>query len=611
MSDADDVHKLVKERMEKADKIRAAGMDPYANDFRPELDCDDFKSTYGSGSAEELEKLQTVVTLAGRIIAIRESGKAWFMNIRDASGDIQIYVKKDRVGEKTFDSLKLCDIGDVVGIAGTPMRTKTGELTVGVDGFRVLTKSLRDPGFGKKYVNEEGVAVDTKLSDVEQRYRNRYADLVVNPDVRRVFRTRAKIVRGIQSYLDKRGFLEVETPILQDLAGGAAAKPFHTHHNELNQDMYLRIATELHLKRLVVGGLERVYEIGRNFRNEGVSTKHNPEFTSMEVYQSYATYTDMMDLTEDVISDLVVEIHDRRQKIPFGERIVDFARPWRRAPIALLVAEHLGIKEDLIQIDSVAKALSITVGHTATPDEPLHVVLRELSDDEAAKLIPGMNSGGTVVERARAALKSMGQTFWPALGEALDRAWASEDALAQLPDPDVTVKGMRAIKPTELDDDTGELTTITRRTDEKRARRRRLALALLYSVFDHEVEKTLTNPTFITDFSVSVSPLARKRDSDPAVVDRFELIIAGMELANAFSELNDPVDQRQRFMDQLREKERGDVEAHGLDEDYLRALEIGMPPTAGLGIGIDRLVMVLTNQQSIRDVILFPQMRRL
>ncbi len=625
--DETDIHRLVKQRMEKAAKIREGGLDPYANDFRPEISCDEFRAEYGSHTAEDLEKVSTVCTLAGRVMWRRSQGKVTFLGLRDASGDLQVFVKLNRVGERTYEQLKLLDIGDFLGVAGTPMKTKTGELSVAADGLRVLTKSLYpipSQHFG--------------LADVEQRYRQRYVDLIVNPDVRRVFRTRARIVRGIQSYLDRRGFLEVDTPILQDIAGGAAAKPFHTHHNALGQDLYMRIATELHLKRLVVGGLERVYEIGRNFRNEGVSTRHNPEFTSIEVYQAYATYTDMMDLTEDLVSDLVVEIHDRRQRIPFGDRTVDFQRPWRRAPIAALVGEHLGLAEDLTGIDSVQKALSIAVGHTATPDEPLHIVLRELSDDEAQALIPGMQpaspftdgpegaggpggpggpggsggSGASIAERAKAAREGGGDAFYKNLGAALDKAWASLPELADVKTSgEDTIKGVRAVRSSDFDDDTGEIHVRPRRLDTARARRRRLALSLLYAVFDHEVERTLTNPTFITDFSVSVSPLARKRDGDPAVVDRFELIVAGMELANAFSELNDPQDQRQRFLEQLRDRERGDEEAHDLDDDFVHALEVGMPPTAGLGIGIDRLVMVLTNQQSIRDVILFPQMRRL
>jgi lysyl-tRNA synthetase class II len=419
--------------------------------------------------------------------------------------------------------------------------------------------------------------------------------------------------------------------MLGDLAGGAVARPFVTHHNALGQDLYLRIATELHLKRLVVGGLERVYEIGRNFRNEGVSTRHNPEFTSIEVYQAYANYADMMDLTEECISDLVDTIHDRT-KIPFADKEVDFARPWRRAPIAQLVAEHLGIKQDITGIASVEQALAIVENHCVTPDTPLHVCLREMTDADAEHVVPGLEKGtAPLVERAKAAFKNAKDkhAFYTALGKAMDQLWASPPSAEPGHDSDeITLKGRPAhslgvevtnpgvtvptapAKGGDLEDDTGEIPVGRRTHDAKRACRRACSLSLLYAVFDHEVERTLINPTFITDFSVSVSPLARRRDSDPALVDRFELIIAGMELANAFSELNDPIDQRGRFEDQLRDRERGDNEAHEMDEDYLRALEVGLPPTAGLGIGIDRLVMVLTNQQSIRDVILFPQMRR-
>ncbi|MCC7070687.1 MAG: lysine--tRNA ligase [Deltaproteobacteria bacterium] len=595
---AEDVHRLVKQRMEKAGRIREAGLNPYANDFRPEISCQDFAARYRDADAEQLAKVTTVHTVAGRVMTMRQMGKASFLTLRDTTGDLQIFLKKDRLGEVPYEHLKVVDLGDIVGVAGTPMRTKTGELTLVVDGFRVLTKSLRP--LPDKFHG---------LHDVEQRYRQRYVDLIVNPDVRRVFRMRARIVRGVQHFLDARGFLEVETPILQDLAGGAAARPFVTHHNTLAQDLYLRIAVELYLKRLVVGGIERVYEIGRNFRNEGVSTRHNPEFTMMEVYQAYATYADMMDLTEELVCELVDNMHGR-QVLPFGEREVDFTRPWRRVPIATLVGEHLKAEGDIAAIDSVERALALCVGHTATPDEPLHVCLRALADDEAERLIPGLAPGADpIVTRAKAALAAGGASFWGALGRALDAAWRS-DGTSYPADDAAAKQTTRITRTSDFDDDTGEIARVPRPADPMRARRRDLALALLYSVFDHEVERTLTNPTFITDFPVAVSPLARKRDDDPAVTDRFELIVAGMECANAFSELNDPVDQRDRFLAQLRERERGDAEAHEMDEDYVRALEVGMPPTAGLGIGIDRLVMILTNQQSIRDVILFPQLRR-
>ncbi len=496
---------------------------------------------------------------------------------------------------------RVTDLGDIVGVAGSPMRTKTGELSLAADGFRVLTKALRP--LPDKFHG---------LADVEQRYRQRYVDLIVSPDVRDTFRARSRIIRGIQHILDERGFIEVETPMLQDEAGGAAARPFVTHHNVLDADLFLRIATELHLKRLVVGGLERVYEIGRQFRNEGVSTRHNPEFTTIEVYQAYATYLDMMDLTEDVIVGLAEQLHGSTS-LPFAEHQLDLSRPWRRVPIARLVQEHLGIDEDLTGIDSVERALSIAVGHTAHPDEPLIVCLKGLSDEDAHDVVPGLKAGPEpLVQRAKAALAAGGVGFYAALGKNIDAAFASTTVAPAAPieEPTAPPTAPSTGNNSALDEITGEMNLPMAAPDAMRARRRDMALSLLYSVFDHEVERTLINPTFITDFPLSVSPLARKRDGDPAVTDRFELIVAGMELANAFSELNDPIDQRARLEGQLRDKERGDDEASPLDEDFLRALETGMPPTGGLGIGIDRLVMVLTNKQSIRDVLLFPQMRK-
>ncbi len=598
---AEEPHHLIAVRVEKAEKLRAVGVDPYANDFRPEVSTADFHARYGSADAATLEKVATVHTVAGRIITMRQMGKASFLTIRDASAtDLQIYVKLDRVGETSYGALKLMDLGDIIGVAGTPMRTKAGELSLAADGLRVVTKSLRP--LPDKFHG---------LADVEARYRHRYIDLIVNPAVRQVFRDRSRIVRGIQKFLDERGFIEVETPVLQDTAGGAAAKPFITHHNTLDTDLYLRIATELHLKRLVVGGLERVYEMGRIFRNEGVSTRHNPEFTSIEVYQAYATYHDMMDLTESVICKLAEELRGSTS-LPWGERTINIQRPWRRVPIAQLVQEHLKVADDLVAIDSVERAMVLAQGHTATPDEPMHIALKELSDEEADQLIPGMpKEGGSVVARAKLAFKAGGADFLVRLGRAIDAAFASapSTSTAEAPAAEVTLPNPRPANPA-LDEDTGETTRPRAVADPMRARRRNIALTLLYAVFDSEIEKTLTNPTFITDFPVAVSPLARKRDDDPAVTDRFELIIGGMELANAFSELNDPIDQRARFAAQLRERARGDDEANELDEDFCRALEIGMPPTAGLGIGIDRLVMMLTNQTSIRDVVLFPQMRK-
>lgn len=596
---AEDTHRLVQVRIDKANKIREVGLDPYANDFRPEVTAADVHARYADVPTSELEKVSTVHILAGRVMTVRHMGKASFLTIRDASSkDLQIYVKLDRVGESAYQLLKLTDLGDIVGVAGSPMRTKTGELSIAADGFRVITKALRP--LPDKFHG---------LADVEQRYRQRYVDLIVSPDVRETFRQRSRIIRGVQRHLDERGFIEVETPVLQDEAGGASARPFVTHHNALGQDLFLRIATELHLKRLVVGGLERVYEIGRQFRNEGVSARHNPEFTSIEVYQAYATYLDMMELTEELIAGLAEQVVGSTS-VPYGEQQVDFSRPWRRTPIARLVQEHLGLADDLTGIDSVERALEIAVGHTATADEPLHTCLKGLSDDEAEELIPGIKKGPEpLVQRAKAALAAGGPGFWNALGAQIDAAFASSTSMPSMTTEEPTAPPTPAAGD-DFDEKTGEMSVALTTPDAMRARRRDIALSLLYAVFDHEVERTLINPTFITDFPLMVSPLARKRNDDPAVTDRFELIVAGMELANAFSELNDPVDQRARLHAQLRDKARGDVEASPLDEDFCRALEVGMPPTGGLGIGIDRLVMVLTNKQSIRDVILFPQMRR-
>ncbi|MCP4504207.1 MAG: lysine--tRNA ligase [Deltaproteobacteria bacterium] len=601
---AKETHRLMKQRMEKADEIRAMGMDPYANDFAPELTCSDFHAQYDEHDKEALSKVQLVHTVAGRLMAKNKMGKMTFLRIRDRTGVLQVMIKKDRVGEELYTHLRLLDIGDFIGTAGTPMKTQKGETTLAADGFRMLTKSLHP--LPDKHAG---------LKDVEQRYRQRYVDLATDPDIQKIFRTRTKIVRHIQHYLDARDFIEVETPILGDVAGGAAAKPFLTHHNALKVGLQMRIATELHLKRLVVGGLERVYEIGRLFRNEGVDTTHNPEFTTIEFYQAYATYTNLMDTTEELLTSLVEELHGSTV-LQYGERKVDFTRPWRRAPIAQLVQEHLGIEEDLTGIASVAKALAYTIGHTSAEDEALHICLKELSDDEAAELIPGMEpakgEGDTIVARAKSAFASAEnkEAFWQKLGENLDTAFVSlSDAGFDESTQEVTNPLIDKEKADEQGSGESGAGDLAPKADANRERRRRLALALLYAVFDHEVETTLTNPTFITDFSVSVSPLARRRDGDPAVVDRFELMVAGMELANAFSELSDPIDQRQRFEAQLRDRERGDGEAPEMDEDFLHALEIGMPPTAGQGIGIDRLVMLLTNQTSIREVILFPAMK--
>lgn len=490
------------QRLRKTGELRELGHEPYANDFRVDTAVADFVTAYGERESFEEDDGDSHA-VAGRVMAVNTFGKAAFIRIQDASHDVtvrgeaagrlQIYVRKNDVGDDAFAVFKKLDLGDIVGVSGTPMRTKTGELTLHAKTFRILTKALRP--LPEKFHG---------LSDTETRYRQRYLDLIVNPEVREAFRVRSRVITELRRYFIDRGFLEVETPMMHPLAGGAAAKPFVTHHNTLDVDLYLRIAPELYLKRLVVGGFERVFEINRNFRNEGISTVHNPEFTMLEFYQAYATYQELMDIGEELLSGLAETILGTTQ-VPYGERTISLARPFARMTMVEAVAAHGG--------PSAAEC--------ADPD------------------------------KAGAALKAVG------------------------------------IDPEKMG--TGE----------------RIA-----ALFEHYAEEKLIQPTFIYAFPAEISPLARRNDSDPNVTDRFELFIGGREIANAFSELNDPIDQRGRFEGQLAKKESGDEEAHALDEDYLRALEHGMPPAGGFGLGIDRLAMLLTNSPSIRDVILFPQLRR-
>ncbi|MBU0517769.1 lysine--tRNA ligase [bacterium] len=489
------LHELQKIRREKLAKLRELGVEAFPYRYGRT-----HSSTNVLNQAEELEKSEEQVSLAGRLMAIRLMGKSCFAHIQDSAGRIQIYVKKDAVGEDQFDIFKLFDIGDHVGVRGTVFVTHSGEISIRVAEFVLLSKNIHPLPIVKE---KEGEVYDA-FSDKELRYRQRYIDLVVNPEVRKVFETRTRIVTIMRSYMDALGFLEVETPILQPLYGGALAKPFVTHHNVLEKDLYLRIADELYLKRLIVGGFDRVYEIGKDFRNEGMDRSHNPEFTMLELYAAYEDYTFCMTITEGLVAALASEILGSPELTYEGKKY-DLTPPWPRYKFFDLVNEAIG--KDA----------------------------RELTDQQIAD------------ECSKAGLKlDAGKT---GRGKLLDK---------------------------------------------------------LFGAF---VEPKLDGPCFVIDYPKELSPLAKRHRSDDGLVERFEGFLAGREFCNSFSELNDPLDQRERFEAQGLLREAGDDEAQPLDEDFLTALEIGMPPTAGLGVGVDRLVMYFTDQHSIRDVILFPQMR--
>ena len=481
-------------RLRKLERLREAGVEPYPNRFDFSHTATQVLEQFGEKTKEDLEGEPVGVRVCGRIVSLRAMGKATFLHIGDGRSRLQAYVREDAVGGEAYALFRECyDLGDFVGISGPLFVTRTGELTVRAEELTFLAKTLRP--LPEKWHG---------LTDVETRYRQRYLDLLANPASREVFETRARVVAELRHQLDKRGFLEVETPMMQPLAGGATARPFVTHHNALGVDLFLRIAPEPYLKRLLVGGLERVYEINRSFRNEGISTQHNPEFTMLEYYQAYADYNELMDDLEVIISEVCTAVHGA-PRCTYGGVEVDLTPPWRRAPLKELAVEHSGVIE---------------------------------SDFESAEKLIGV----------------FGQRG------------------LELPKPPLRGK-------------------------------------LIYELFDRYAEEKLIEPTFVVDFPREVSPLSKKSPDDPDTVERFELFIGGLELANAFSELNDPVDQRRRFPEQLEQREGGDDEAHRMDDDYVTALEHGLPPAGGVGVGIDRLVMLLTGSPSIRDVILFPQLR--
>lgn len=480
-------------RREKMSALREAGIDPFGARFDRSHNSKELHQAYEQLTKEEISEKNIVATVAGRIMTKRGKGKVGFAHLQDREGQIQIYVRKDTVGEEAYEIFKQADLGDFIGVTGELMKTNTGELSIKPTELTFLSKALRP--LPDKYHG---------LTNVEQRYRQRYLDLISNKDSFDTFILRSRIIKEIRNYLNEHGYLEVETPTLHNMAGGAAARPFVTHHNALDMELYLRIALELHLKRLIVGGMEKVYEIGRVFRNEGIDTTHNPEFTMLEVYTAYADYRDVMDLTEGIITSVAQNVLGKLD-IQYGDKEINLNGPWKRIHMVDAIKEQTGVD-----------------------------FWREMTDEEA-------------------------------------RAIAKEHNI-------------------HVEDhmDYGHV---------------------INEFFEEFVEETLIQPTFVYGHPVSISPLAKKNTEDPRFTDRFEVFIVGKEYGNAFTELNDPIDQRERFEAQARERELGNDEAHGIDEDFIEALEYGMPPTGGLGIGIDRLVMLLTNSTSIRDVLLFPTMR--
>lgn len=490
MSDiiTEDLSEVIKVRREKLNTMLEAGNNPYEIvSFDKTHSAKDVKADYA-----ELEG--KVIRLAGRMISRRIMGKASFANLLDQSGSLQLYACRNDIGDECYADFKKFDIGDIIGVEGVPFTTKTGEISLHVSKITMLSKSLLP--LPEKFHG---------LRDTDMRYRQRYVDLIANPEVRETFVARSKIIKAIRSFLDAEGFLEVETPILNTIAGGATARPFVTHHNTLDIDMFMRIAPELYLKRLIVGGFEKVYEMGRLFRNEGMSPRHNPEFTTVELYQAYTDYNGMMDITERLFNYIAKEVFGKGTITYQGIEIV-IDKPWKKITMAELVKEHTGI-------DFMTEEL------------------------------------GDCIKRAEAL----------GVGFPKDVTWGKA----------------------------------------------------LYEVFDQLIEEKLIQPTFVLDYPVEVSPLAKRKASDKRLTERFEFFITGREMGNAFSELNDPIDQKERFMAQVKERENGDDEAQMMDEDFVTALEYGMPPTGGLGIGIDRLVMLFTDQFNIRDVLLFPTMKPL
>jgi len=483
------VNRIIQEKLEKINELKELGLEPFGRKYDKKHTAEQIRKMQEESKEDE----EVCVKTAGRIMAIRGKGKTSFGQIEDTTGKMQYYMRKDAVGEAEFEIYKKMTVGDFIGLEGTLFITKTGELTIRVTKFELLSKNVNP--LPEKYHG---------LTDVETRYRQRYVDLIMNREVKETFKERSEIIKYVRNFLEKRDFLEVETPMMQMIAGGATANPFVTYHNTLDRTLYLRIAPELYLKRLVVGGYERVFEINRSFRNEGMSTRHNPEFTMMELYQAYADYEDMMNLTETLISSMVKDLY-KAETLEYEGVEINYAKPWKRMTMIESVKEYTG--KDFANV----------------------------KDAETAKKIA--DELGVQVKEGASHFK------------------------------------------------------------------------ILNEIFEEKVEENLIQPTFITEYPKELSPLSKNKKGSDEFVDRFELFIYGRELGNAYSELNDPIEQKKRFEAQLKERENGDEEAHMMDLDFIKALEYGMPPTGGLGIGIDRLVMLLTNSPSIRDVIFFPHMR--
>jgi len=484
---------LLKVRLEKIAALKAAGVNLYPNGIKPHNTTEEIFAGFGAADTDTLTKLSQKVSIAGRLMAVRNFGKAAFIKIQDRKGQIQSYAAKDILSADDYFVFKKLDIGDIIYVSGKLFRTRTNELTIEAEELRLLSKSIRP--LPEKWHG---------LTDVETRYRQRHLDLISNPAVKETFYRRSRIIRFIRQFMDQHDFLEVETPMMQPKAGGAVARPFKTHHNALDMDLYLRIAPELYLKRIVTGGLERVYEINRSFRNEGIDTFHNPEFTMMEFYWAYATYEDLMTFTEELFTAMATDVLGGL-KFNYQGTEIDLTPPWRRISVKNALVELAGMEPAMLADKGQALAFARKAGCDVQDTDP--------------------------------------------------------------------------------------------------------AGKILMAIFDEIVEKKLIQPTFVTHYPVAVSPLSRRSESEPDLTDRFELYISGREIANAFSELNDPVDQKDRFLQQLKEREAGDDEAHEMDDDYIHTLEYAMPPTAGEGIGIDRLIMLFTDSSSIRDVILFPLLK--